>query len=252
MNIDGLGEALVDQLLAKRARPGDPGPLRPRARRPGRAGTDGTEERRETSWSRSRPRRRGSSPASSSPWASATSGNVWPAAWPTGSGRLEALSAAAPAEELVAVEDIGPQVAESVVFFFAQAENRKLLARLEAGRPRPVVRQGQPAPAKPLQGQVFVITGTLSELEPRRGPRADRGPRRRDGECRLGPDDLPRGRRIARLEARQSQGPGHRGHRGRGISEAPRRSLRAISSLGPKKFIERRPLRPFVRAPLLS
>ena len=57
---------------------------------------------------------------------------------------LDAL-AAAPAEELATVEDVGPRVAESVVFFFAQAENRKLIARLKrrASTLRP---EGRPPP----------------------------------------------------------------------------------------------------------
>jgi DNA ligase (NAD+) len=72
---------------------------------------------------------------------------------------LDAL-AAAPAEELVTVEDVGPRVAESVVFFFAQAENRKLVARLkEAGLDPSAGREG--AAGGPLAGQVFVVTGTL-------------------------------------------------------------------------------------------
>ncbi len=72
---------------------------------------------------------------------------------------LDAL-AAAPAEELVTVGDVGPRVAESVVFFFAQAENQKLLARLKkAGLdPAPV---GGAVAGGPLAGQVFVVTGTL-------------------------------------------------------------------------------------------
>jgi DNA ligase (NAD+) len=72
---------------------------------------------------------------------------------------LDAL-AAAPADELVTVEDVGPRVAESVVFFFAQAENRKLLARLKKAGLDPSS-GGVPVVGGPLAGQVFVITGTL-------------------------------------------------------------------------------------------
>ena len=72
---------------------------------------------------------------------------------------LDAL-AAAPAEELVTVEDVGPRVAESVVFFFAQAENRKLIARLKKAGLDPSS-GGKAAAGGPLAGQVFVITGTL-------------------------------------------------------------------------------------------
>jgi DNA ligase (NAD+) len=72
---------------------------------------------------------------------------------------LDAL-AAAPAEELATVEDVGPKVAESVVFFFAQAENRKLVDRLKRAGLDPSS-GGKVAAGGPLAGQVFVITGTL-------------------------------------------------------------------------------------------
>ena len=75
---------------------------------------------------------------------------------------LDAL-AAAPAEELVTVEDVGPRVAESVVFFFAQAENRRLVARLKAAG-LDTSSGGEVAAGGPLAGQVFVITGTLRGL----------------------------------------------------------------------------------------
>lgn len=72
---------------------------------------------------------------------------------------LDAL-AAAPAKELVTVEDVGPRVAESVVFFFAQAENRRLIARLiEAGLDP--ASGGEVTAGGPFAGQVFVVTGTL-------------------------------------------------------------------------------------------
>jgi DNA ligase (NAD+) len=75
---------------------------------------------------------------------------------------LDAL-ASAPAEDLVTVEDVGPRVAESVVFFFAQAENRKLVARLKKAGLDPSS-GGEVAVGGPLAGQVFVITGTLRDF----------------------------------------------------------------------------------------
>lgn len=78
-------------------------------------------------------------------------------------GSIDAL-AAANAEELVEVEDVGPRVAESVVFFFAQAENRGLVDRLKrAGIDPRQEAKGAPAPG-PLAGRVFVITGTLESF----------------------------------------------------------------------------------------
>jgi len=75
-------------------------------------------------------------------------------------GGLTALSRAS-LEELTRIPEVGPKVAESIVSFFAQPENRELLRALqEAGlsfaaakRPR---REG------PLGGKVFVFTGTLA------------------------------------------------------------------------------------------
>jgi DNA ligase (NAD+) len=80
-------------------------------------------------------------------------------------GRFRTLDAleAAKAEDLVKVEDVGPKVAESVLFFFAQPEARELVRRLrQAGVSTAARADG--GGEKPLAGQVFVITGTLSGL----------------------------------------------------------------------------------------
>jgi DNA ligase (NAD+) len=77
-------------------------------------------------------------------------------------GSLEAL-AAATAEELAEVDDVGPRVSESVLFFFSQHETRELLAQLKAAGVRPPSARGQAGP-KPLRGEVFVITGTLESF----------------------------------------------------------------------------------------
>jgi DNA ligase (NAD+) len=70
----------------------------------------------------------------------------------------------ATSEELVQVEDVGPKVAESVVFFFKQPENVELLNRLkEAGLRFSYTKKGKPGEL-PLAGQTFVLTGKLSEL----------------------------------------------------------------------------------------
>jgi len=75
---------------------------------------------------------------------------------------LAALEAAG-REDLLQAEDVGPKVAESILFFFAQPENREVIERLrKAGvSDRAAAEAGGP---KPLAGQVFVITGTLSGL----------------------------------------------------------------------------------------
>jgi DNA ligase (NAD+) len=75
---------------------------------------------------------------------------------------LDALETAGE-EDLVRTEDIGPKVAESIRFFFAQPESRELVGRLrKVGLATEAV--GETGAPKPLAGQVFVITGTLSGL----------------------------------------------------------------------------------------
>jgi len=75
---------------------------------------------------------------------------------------LEALRTAG-REDLVQVEDVGPKVAESIIFFFAQPESRELVRKLkEAGVSDRAA--GDAAGPKPLAGQVFVITGSLAGM----------------------------------------------------------------------------------------
>jgi DNA ligase (NAD+) len=75
---------------------------------------------------------------------------------------LDALAKAS-AEDLTQVEDVGPTVAESIAFFFRQPENIELLRKLkQAGlnfRSREE-RRGD----RPLAGKAFVLTGTLSKF----------------------------------------------------------------------------------------
>ncbi len=70
--------------------------------------------------------------------------------------------AAAPEEELLAVEDVGPKVAESIRFFFAQPQTKELLGGLKDAGVRFSRAAAPPARDLPLRGQVFVITGTLA------------------------------------------------------------------------------------------
>ncbi|MGD9764297.1 MAG: NAD-dependent DNA ligase LigA [Candidatus Binatia bacterium] len=75
-------------------------------------------------------------------------------------GSLEAL-AAAEVEALTAIRDIGPETAREIRAFFELDQNRATLRRLhEVGiRPRPPARRRQ---GGPLQGKTFVLTGALS------------------------------------------------------------------------------------------
>lgn len=78
-------------------------------------------------------------------------------------GRFRSLDAlaAAPEDELTKIADVGPKVAESIRFFFAQPENQELVRRLKAAGLNMAAKEKRGA-ARPLEGQVFVITGTLA------------------------------------------------------------------------------------------
>ena len=80
-------------------------------------------------------------------------------------GQFKSLDdlACASIEELTGVVDVGPKVAESIVFFFAQEGSRKLLARLKKAGLNFSAGEEQSG-SGPLDGQVFVITGTLASF----------------------------------------------------------------------------------------
>jgi DNA ligase (NAD+) len=73
-------------------------------------------------------------------------------------GTLQEL-AAANREQLLALYEVGPQVADSVVDFFTNERNRQLLTELEAAGVRP--QTGEKRSGGPLAGKTFVFTGTL-------------------------------------------------------------------------------------------
>ncbi len=78
-------------------------------------------------------------------------------------GSLDAVMDAS-TDQLLQVPDVGPVVAESIHTFFAQPHNREVVELLRAaGIHWP---EGEPAPAAllPLAGQTFVVTGTLPTL----------------------------------------------------------------------------------------
>ena len=78
-------------------------------------------------------------------------------------GTLDALRRAT-IEELLQVRDVGPVVAESIVRFFAEEHNARVMdALLSAGLRWPDVVSRRPA-AGALAGKTFVLTGTLAEL----------------------------------------------------------------------------------------
>jgi len=74
-------------------------------------------------------------------------------------GSLEALSAASE-EELVAVPEVGKKVAAAIVAFFADERQRARLAALAAGGVRPPAAE-RPRGEMPLAGRTIVLTGRL-------------------------------------------------------------------------------------------
>jgi len=74
---------------------------------------------------------------------------------------LDALSKAS-LEELTKVPDIGPKVAESIAFFFKQPESVELVRGLKKAGLNFEARQEKKKSSGPLAGRVFVFTGSLS------------------------------------------------------------------------------------------
>ena len=76
-------------------------------------------------------------------------------------GTMEALRAATE-EELTAVPEIGPETARSVREWIDRPANRRLLAKLAEAGVRMNEPEGAIAPGGPLSGRTFVLTGALS------------------------------------------------------------------------------------------
>lgn len=74
------------------------------------------------------------------------------------------MLAAAGVEELTAVEDVGPVVAESIAFFFKQPENRDLLRKLKTAGLDFAAKKGEAKGDQPLAGKTFVLTGGLDRF----------------------------------------------------------------------------------------
>ncbi len=78
-------------------------------------------------------------------------------------GSIDALARAGE-EELLSIEGIGPKIAQSIVTWFRQEQNRKVLEKLRRAGVRMAEEREVEAEAKPLAGLTFVITGTLSSM----------------------------------------------------------------------------------------
>ncbi len=79
-------------------------------------------------------------------------------------GSIERLEQASP-EELEQIHEIGPKLAESIYQFLRQPENRGLIERLRAaGVPMKSDDVEQPQAAQVFAGKTFVLTGTLDTM----------------------------------------------------------------------------------------
>lgn len=76
-------------------------------------------------------------------------------------GSLQALMAA-DEDSLLAVNEVGPAVAGSVLRFFAEPHNREILSALEQAGVHPLPSVRQITDGLPLAGKTLVITGTLT------------------------------------------------------------------------------------------
>ncbi len=78
-------------------------------------------------------------------------------------GKLDAIMQA-DTEQLLAVPDVGPVVAQSIVDFFGEAHNREVVQQLRALGVHWEEHEGVSTQALPLSGKTFVLTGTLASL----------------------------------------------------------------------------------------
>jgi len=78
-------------------------------------------------------------------------------------GSIDAL-VAAPADEMQAVRDVGPVVAASVRSYLDEPHNLALVERLRAAGLQLAGAAPAPAASQPLAGQTFVLTGTLASM----------------------------------------------------------------------------------------
>ncbi|HZP87706.1 MAG TPA: NAD-dependent DNA ligase LigA [Burkholderiales bacterium] len=78
-------------------------------------------------------------------------------------GSLDALLQA-DVDALQEVPDVGPVVAQSIAAFFSEPHNRQVVAALRAAGVEPEIERPAGKKSAPLAGKVFVLTGTLPSL----------------------------------------------------------------------------------------
>jgi DNA ligase (NAD+) len=76
-------------------------------------------------------------------------------------GKLDAIMQA-DTERLLAVPDVGPVVAQSIVDFFSETHNREVVQQLRASGVHWQEHEGTSTQTLPLSGKTFVLTGTLA------------------------------------------------------------------------------------------
>lgn len=78
-------------------------------------------------------------------------------------GKLDAIMQAS-VEQLLQVPDVGPVVAQSIVDFFAEAHNREVVQQLREQGVHWEEHEGVSDQILPLSGKTFVLTGTLASM----------------------------------------------------------------------------------------
>jgi DNA ligase (NAD+) len=78
-------------------------------------------------------------------------------------GKLDAIMQAS-VEQLLQVPDVGPVVAQSIVDFFAEAHNREVVQQLRELGVHWQEHEGVSDQILPLSGKTFVLTGTLASM----------------------------------------------------------------------------------------
>jgi DNA ligase (NAD+) len=78
-------------------------------------------------------------------------------------GNLSALSKRQRGE-FQQIEGVGPNIAESIVDWFARPANQKLLKKLKAAGVDPQMKKDEKKKEGRIHGMTFVVTGTLPEL----------------------------------------------------------------------------------------
>lgn len=78
-------------------------------------------------------------------------------------GTMQAVEQAT-TEELIALDEIGIKIGESIVAYFATPENLQLVAKLQEAGVNMTEKQQEKGSQQPFAGKIFVLTGTLEAM----------------------------------------------------------------------------------------